>query len=162
MDRITFRQVIRGSAGTGGLGAGGSLGGALLDQVALELADGGQHVEQQAARWTAGIDGLVEDDEVDLLGGDLRRDLGEVDHGAGEAVEPRDDELVAFADEREGLGQHLALVAPSLGGMAAQRTAAAPLLLEDPVAAVAAQLVELDVQALPDRRDARISDSHVS
>ena len=138
------------------------VGGALLDEVTLELAAGGQHVEQQAAGRAAGIDGLVEDDDVYLLGGDFRRDLGEVEDGAGEAVEPRDDELVAFADECEGLGQRLALVAPSLGGMAAQRTAAAPLLLEDPVAAVAVQLVELDVQTLPDRRDARISDSHVS
>lgn len=146
----------------GCLGAGDAFGGALLDEVALEFADSGQHVEQQAAGRAAGIDGLVEDDEVDLLGGDLRRDLGEVEDGAGEAIEPRDDQLVALADEREGLGQRLALVAPSLGGMAAQGTAAAFLLLEDPVAALAVQLVELDVQALPDRRDARISDSHVS
>ena len=109
-------------------------------------------MEQQAAGRTAGIDGLVEDDEVDPLRGDLRRDLGEVEDGAGEAVEPRDDELVAFADEREGLGQRLALVA----------AAAAPLLLEDSIAAVAVQLVELDVQALPDRRDAGVSDFHVS
>ena len=133
-------------------GAGDALGGTLLDQVALELADGGQHVEQQAAGRAAGIDGLVEDDEVDIFGGDLRRDLGQVEYRAGEAVEPRDDELVAFADEREGLGQRLALVAAP----------AAPLLLEDPVAAVAVQLVELDIQALPDRRDAGVSDSHVS
>ena len=110
-------------------------------------------MEQQAAGRAAGIDGLVEDDEVDLLGGDLRRDLREVEDGAGEAVEPRDDELVAFADEREGLGQRLALACgcPPLS-----------LLLEDPVAAVAVQLVELDVQALPDRRDAGVSDFHVS
>ena len=74
--------------------------------------------------------------------------------------EPHDDELVAFADEREALGQRLALVATSLGGMAAQRTGAVPLLLEDPVAAVAAQLVELGVQALPDRGDTSVSDFH--
>ncbi len=109
-------------------------------------------VEQQAAGRAAGIDGLIEDDEVDLLGGDLRRDLGEVEDRAGEAVQPRDDELVAFADEREGLGERLALVA----------AAAALLLLEDPVAAVAGQLVELDVQALPDGGDAGVSDFHVS
>ena len=55
------------------------------------------------------------------------------------------------------------LVAPSIGDMAAQRTAAAPLLLEDPVASAGAfLLVELDVQALPDSRDARVSDFHVS
>ena len=112
----------------------------LFDQVALELADGGEHVEQQTAGRVAGIYGLVEDDEFDLLGGDLRRDLREVEDGAGEAVEPRDDQLVAFADEGQGLGQRLALVAAP----------AAPLLLEDPVAAVAVQLVELDIQALPE------------
>jgi hypothetical protein len=109
-------------------------------------------VEQQAAGRTAGIDGLVENDEVDLLGGDLRRDLREVEDGAGETIEPRDDELVAFADEGQGLGQRFALVAAT----------AAPLLLEDPVAAVAVQFVELDVQALPNCRDAGISDFHVS
>jgi hypothetical protein len=76
-------------------------------------------------------------------------------------VEPRNDQLVAVADEREGLGQRLALVASSLGGMAAQRTAAAPFLLEDPAAPMALQLVELGVQALPDRRDAGISDFHM-
>jgi hypothetical protein len=91
-------------------------------------------MEQQAAPLerkgrAPGIDGLVEDDEVDFLGGDLRRDLGEVEDGAGLRQEPRDDELVAFADERQGLGQRLARIAPSLGGMATQRTAAAPLSL---------------------------------
>ena len=134
------------------LGAGDAFGGALLDQVALELADGGQHVEQQAAGRAAGIDGLVQDDEVDPLGGDLSRDLREVEDGAGEAIEPRDDELVSFADEREGLGERFALLA----------AAAAPLLLEDPVAGVVVQLFELDIQALPDRRDAGVSDFHVS
>ena len=44
----------------------------------------------------SGIDGLVEDDEVDLLGGDLRRDLREIEHVTGLRQEPRDDELVAF------------------------------------------------------------------
>ena len=102
----------------GCLGAGDAFGGALLDEVALELTDGGEHVEQQAAGRTASIDRLVEDDEVNLLRGDLGRDLGEVEHGAGEAVEPRHHEMVALADEGERMGERLTLVA----------TGAAPLL----------------------------------
>lgn len=58
------------------LGAGNTLGSTLLDEVALEFTDGGQHVEQQTACGASGIDGLVEDHEVYLLGSDLRRDLG--------------------------------------------------------------------------------------
>lgn len=34
----------------------------------------------------SGVDGLVEDHQVYLLGGDLRRDLGEVEDRACEAV----------------------------------------------------------------------------
>jgi len=125
---------------------------ALLDEVALELSDGGQHVEQEAPGRAAGIDRLVEDDQIHLLGGDLGGDLGEVEDGAGEAVEPRDDELVPFTDESERLAQRFALVAAG----------AASLLLEDPVAAVGRELVALDLEALPDGRDARVSDFHVS
>jgi hypothetical protein len=147
-----FRRQLRFGAelDAGRFGAGDALGGALLDEVALELADGGKHVKQQASGRAAGIDGLVQDNEVDLLSGDLGRDLRQVEDGAGEAVEPRDDELVAFADECEGLGQRLALVA---GG-------AALLLLEDPLTAVALELVELGFEVLPDRRDAGVSNLH--
>lgn len=134
----------------GSFGAGNALGGALLDEVALEFADGGEHVEQQAAGRATGINGLVVDDEVDLLCGDLRRDLTEVQDGAGEAVEPRDNELVTFADECQSLSKRLTLIA---GG-------AALLLLEDLLAAVGLELVELGFEVLPDGRDAGVSDFH--
>lgn len=114
------------------------------------LADGGQHVEQQAAGRAAGIDGLVEDDEVNVLGGNLRRDLREVEDGAGEKIKPCHDELVAFANERQGLAERLALIA---GG-------AALLLLKDPLATVDLEFVELDFHVLPDRRDAGVSNLH--
>ena len=141
-NRTNFRQLID------RLADAGAFGGALHRQVALELADGGEHVEQQTAGRAAGIDRLVENDEVHLLGGDLGGDLGEVEDRAGEAVEPRHHELVALTDE----GQRLAFVAAS----------AAPLLLEELVAAIGYKLVALDVEALPDGRDARVSDFHVS
>lgn len=134
------------------LGARDALGCALLDQVALELADGREHVEQQAPRGAAGIDGLVEDDEVDLLGGDLGCDLREIEDGACEAIEPCDDELVPFADEAQGVCQRRAFLAAG----------AAPLLLEYPIAASGTELRELRLQILPDRRDAGVSDLHVS
>lgn len=107
-------------------------------------------MEQQAAGRAARIDRLVEDDEVHLLGGDLSRDLGQVEDGAGEAIEPCDDELVAFSDERQGLAERFALVA----------TRSALLLLEDLLAAVGLQLVELGFEVLPDGRDAGVSDFH--
>lgn len=133
-----------------GFGAGDALGSALPDEVALELANGGEHVEQQAAGRATSIDGLVEDDEVNLLGGDFSRDLTEVEDGAGEAIKSRNDELVTFADKRQGLAKRLALVAGS----------AALLLLEDPLAAVGLELVELGFEVLPDRRDAGVSNLH--
>jgi len=75
------------------LGAGDAFCRALLDEVALE-ADGSEHVEQQAPGRRTGVDMLVEHDQVDLLGRDLRRDLGEVEYRAGETIEPRHHELV--------------------------------------------------------------------
>jgi hypothetical protein len=136
----------------GSFGTGDALGGAFFDQVALELADGGEHVEQEAASRAGGVDGLVEDHEVDFLGSDLRRDLRQVQDGAGEAVEPRDDELVAVADKAQEFAQRLSF-----------RTAGAGLFLfEDAFALGGVELVELDVQTLPDRRHAGVSDFHVS
>lgn len=81
---------------------------------------------------------------------DLIRDLGEVEDGAGEAVDPCDNELVALADECQCLSQRLTLVA---GG-------AALLLFEDLLAAVGLELVELGFEFLPDGRDAGASDFH--
>ena len=66
---------LRAEPDAGCLRAGDALGGALLYQVALELADGGEHVEQQAPGRTASVDRLIEHDEVDLLAGDVGRDL---------------------------------------------------------------------------------------
>lgn len=84
---------------------------------------------------------MVEDDKVDDLALDLTRDLGEVADGAGEAVEPCDNELVAFADECQSLSNCLTLIA---GGTVL-------LLLEDLLAAVGLKLVELGFEVLPDR-----------
>jgi hypothetical protein len=107
-------------------------------------------MKEQTASRAAGIDGLVEDDEVDLLGGNLGRDLGEVEDGAGEAIESRHDELIAFADERQGLAKRLALITGS----------AALLLLKDLLAAMGPKLVELDFELLSDRRDTGVSNLH--
>lgn len=109
-------------------------------------------MEQQAAGRAAGVDRLVEDDEAHLLGGDLGRDLGEVEDRAGEPVEPRDHEMAALSDEGESIGERLTLVA----------ACAASLLLEELVAAMGRELAALDLEALPDGRDARVSNSHVS
>jgi hypothetical protein len=95
---------------------------------------------------------LVEDDEVHFLCRDFRRDLGEVEDRAGETIEPRHYELVAFADERQRLAERFALVAagPAL------------LLFEDLLATVGVEFVELGLKILPDGRDAGVSDFHVS
>ena len=130
---------------------GDTFSGALLDEITLELSDGGEHVEQEAARRATGIDGLIEDDEIHLLGRDFRCDLREIENRTGQTVEPGHHELVAFADESQGVGKSLALGAARTG----------TLLLEQLLAAVMNEFVALDFQALPDGRDARISDFHV-
>jgi len=48
-------------------------------EVALELTDGGEHVEQQAPGQARRVDGLVEHDDVHLFGFDLLRDLCEIE-----------------------------------------------------------------------------------
>jgi hypothetical protein len=58
-------------------------------------------VEQQTASRAGGVDGLVEHDQIDLLGLDFPGDLRQVEHRTGEAVEPRNHELVAVTDEPE-------------------------------------------------------------
>lgn len=107
-------------------------------------------MEEQASGRTSGVDGLVEDDEVDHFALDLVRDLAEVENRARKAVQPCDDELVTFSDKCQSLRQSLAFIA---GG-------AALLLLEDLLAAMALELVELGFEVLPDRRDAGVSDFH--
>lgn len=134
------------------LGAGDAVSGALVDEVALEFANGREHVEQQTAGWRARVDRLVEHDEVGVLGRDLPRDLREIQHGAGQTIELRHHELVAVAHERERLRQGFTLAAAS----------AAPLFLEDALATSGAELVELDLQLLPGRRYSGVSDFHVS
>lgn len=134
------------------LRAGDALRGAFFDEVTLEFTDGGEHVKQQAACRVAGVDCLVDYNQVDLLCRDFRRDLRKIEDGAGKAIKPCYHELVAFADERQRLAECLALVAAG----------AALLLFEDLLAAVSMELVELGFEVLPDCRDAGVSDLHVS
>lgn len=107
-------------------------------------------MKQQASGRATRIDRLVEYDEVHLLGGDLGRNLGQVEDGAGETIKSRDDELVALADKRQRLAERIALVA----------TRSALLLLEDLLATMGLELVELSFKILPDGRDASVSDFH--
>jgi hypothetical protein len=109
-------------------------------------------VKQEAPCGAAGIDRLVEDDEVHLLGGDFRCYLRQVENRTSQAVEPRYHELVAFTDEGQSVGKSLALGAARTG----------TLLLEQLLASVMDEFVALDLQTLPDGRDARVSDFHVA
>lgn len=108
-------------------------------------------MEHQSSGRTARVDRLIENDEVDGLGLDLPRNLGEIEIGARQAIEPRDDELVAIADVAQGLAESRSLLA----------ACAALLLFENTLAAIGVQLVKLHFQFLPGRRDAGVSNLHV-
>jgi hypothetical protein len=57
-----------------------SLAGALPDQPALELREGGEHVRHRLTRRSRSVDGAVERDERPALPLRLRHQPGEVDH----------------------------------------------------------------------------------
>lgn len=75
---------------------GQPVAGVLRDQVGDELAHRGEHVEQQPPAGAAGVDALVEHDQLDLALAELG-DVDEVPHRAADPVQPRDDPLVAGA-----------------------------------------------------------------
>lgn len=108
-------------------------------------------MEHQSSGRAARVDRLIENDEVDGLGFDFLGDLCKIENRAREAVEPRDDELVAVTNVPQRVTERRSFLSAG----------AAFLLFKDALAAISLQLVELDFQLLPRRGDAGISDLHV-
>jgi hypothetical protein len=105
--------------------------------LGLELRNGTQHVEQQASGRITGVKMLIEDLEVDLLARQFGGNPAQIQPGAGEPVQARHHERVAFLYIFQArLSSRQFPHRPADG------------FLKDFVAVL--QLVELDCQALPD------------
>ena len=133
--------------------------GSLADQIQLELADRGKHVEQQPTRWHARVDPLVHNDQVHPERLELARGLREVPRGAGQPVQLHDSDRIEAAPL--GLRHHLVQCRPSIPGAT---DPVVNVLLDDfepPSGGISAQVVELRADGLLARRDASIeSDSY--
>ena len=122
------------AAGPGSLQA---LAGALDDQLALELIDRAEDVEDQPPGRRGGVDLLLQDDQADATLAQLvgqRQEVLQRPHGAGQ---PGDDEHVARAQVGQGL------VELGAGGMLAGGGVG-----EDPLAPVGGQVIDLAVVVL--------------
>ena len=71
--------------------------GALADQVALEVRQGGEDVEDQPSAGGGGVDALPQRPEPDAAVGQRGDGVDEVAQGAAEAVQAPDDQRVALA-----------------------------------------------------------------
>src|SRR5260370_35883227 len=132
------------AAGPGGVEA---LAGALDDQLALELVDRAEDMEDQAAGRRGRVDLLLEDHQADAA---LAQLLGEVDQvlqRPHRPAEPGNYEHVALAQ----VGQRLVQLR-TLGELAGH------LVGEDLVAAIGSQLIGLAVGVLPAGGHPRVPD----
>ncbi len=76
---------------------GESVVGVRHDQLALELSEYGQHPEHRAALHGRGVDALLDDVQGDAALAQLGTEGHQMQHGAGEPVEPGDLQCVALA-----------------------------------------------------------------
>ena len=85
-----------------GLGGGDLVADALAGDLALELGEGEQHVERQAAHRGCGVELLGHRDEGDAVAIEDLDDLGEVGERAGQAVDLVDHDRIDLADPDVG------------------------------------------------------------
>jgi len=97
----------RGPAADAPPGAGGrqAFAGAGDDQLADELGQGGEDVEDEPAAGGGGVEVLVEGGEADVAAAEVGHGGDQVLQGPAEPVEGRDDEGVAGGHEREAGGE---------------------------------------------------------
>jgi hypothetical protein len=97
----------RGTTATAAPGPGGGQpsGGAFADQVAFELGEGGDHVEDELGARGGGVDHLLETAEPDPALGEFGNGVDQVPQGVTEAVELPNDEGVAGAELVQDLGE---------------------------------------------------------
>jgi hypothetical protein len=138
----------RGSAT--GAAAGPSRGqpgaGAFADEVAFELGQGGEDMEDELAAGGGGVDGLLEAAQSDAAVGQAGDGVDQVAEGAAEAVEFPDDQGVAGAQLVQELLEDRAVGAGAAGGLG-----------EHPIATGRGQSVDLEVGLLVGGGDAGIA-----
>jgi hypothetical protein len=96
------RAAAVAAASPGGYQPGG---GALAHQVAFELGQGGEDVEDKLAAGGGGVDRLLERPEPDAALSQAGDDVDQMAQGAAEAVEFPDDQGVAGPELVEDLGE---------------------------------------------------------
>ena len=129
---------------TGGIEAGL---GAFGDQAAFELGDGAEDLEREHALGGGGIDRVAQAAEMRARGLELLDDGEKMADGAGETVEPHDDEGIAAANVAKDAGEHRP-AAIGAGGV----------LLKDFVAAGGVEFVALRVGVLSFGGDPGVAD----
>jgi hypothetical protein len=138
------------AAGPGSCQAGG---GAFADQVAFELGQGREDVEDELAARSGGVDLLLEAAEPDFAVGQAGDGVDQVPQGPAEAVEFPDDQGVAGSQLVEHLGEGGAVGAGAAGRLG-----------EHPVAAGGREGVDLKLRVLVGGGDAGVAEqvSHVA
>jgi hypothetical protein len=122
---------------------------ALADQVALELCERAEHVEDEPAAAGRRVDALVQRTKPDAPIAELVHALHEVDQRAAEPVQLPHHDGVTLAREGEGLGS------PGSISIRASRNVSEHL-----ATAGALELIALEVELLVSGRDARVPDEH--
>jgi hypothetical protein len=122
-----------------GPGRSQSRGGAFADQVAFELGQGGEHVEDELAAGGGGVDRLLEAAEPDAAVSQPGDGVDEMPEGAAEPVEFPDDQGVARVE---------------LGAGGAVGAGGAGRLDKHPVAAGRGEGVDLELGVLVGGEDA--------
>jgi hypothetical protein len=115
----------RGAAASPGGGQPG--GGAFADEVAFELGQGREHVEDELAAGGGGIYRLLEAAEADPTLSQAGNGVDQMAQGAAEPVELPDDQGVARAQLVQDLGEGGPVGVGATGGLGEDPVAAGPL-----------------------------------
>jgi hypothetical protein len=139
----------RGSAALAAAGPGGGQpgAGAFADEVAFELGQGGEDVEDELAAGGGGVDRLLETAESDPTLGEAGDGVDQLPQGAAEAVEFPDDQGVAGAELVQELLEGGPVGAGAAGGLG-----------EHPKAPSRGEGVDLEVRLLIGGGDAGIAE----
>jgi hypothetical protein len=121
------------------------------DELALELGEDGEHPEHGAAFCGGGVDALLDDVQADAAFAQLGAEGDEVQDRSAEAVQSRDFQRVAVAQEPQDVVELRA------AGLGAAGVVDVDVVIGD---AGAAQRVDLVAGILVGRRDAGVAEEH--
>jgi hypothetical protein len=130
-----------------GPGRGQPGAGAFADQVALELGQGGEDVEDELAAGSGGVDRLLEAAEPDAAVGQAGDGVDQMTQGAAEPIQLPHDQGVAGAELVQQLLEGGAVGAGAAGGLG-----------EHPIAAGRREGVDLELWLLVGGGDAGIAE----